>query len=146
MFVVGLALSILIGLSLGLLGGGGSILTVPVIHYVMGVETHSAIAASLAVVGTTSLAALLPHARAGRVQWRTGAIFGVSAMLGAYLAGRVAKYIPSAILMAAFGIMMFVTAIAMLRKKTPARGCWRCRTWRRASPPVCHLSNALIRS
>jgi uncharacterized membrane protein YfcA len=119
MFVVGLVLSILIGLSLGMLGGGGSILTVPVIHYVMGVETHAAIAASLAVVGITSLAALIPHARAGRVQWRTGAIFGVSAMVGAYAAGSVAKYIPSAILMAAFGIMMFVTAVAMLRKKAP---------------------------
>ncbi len=118
MLFVGLALSIFIGLSLGLLGGGGSILTVPVIHYVIGVETHSAIAASLAVVGTTSLAALIPHARAGRVQWRTGAIFGASAMAGAYAAGRVAKYIPSAILMAAFGIMMFVTAVAMLRKKS----------------------------
>ena len=118
MFFIGLALSILIGLSLGLLGGGGSILTVPVIHYVMGVDTHPAIASSLVVVGTTSLAALIPHARAGRVQWRTGAIFGTSAMLGAYLAGRVAKYIPSAILMAAFGVMMFVTAVAMLRKKS----------------------------
>jgi len=122
MFVVGLALSILIGLSLGLLGGGGSILTVPVIHYVMGVETHAAIAASLAVVGTTSLAALIPHARARRVQWRTGAIFGVASMVGAYGAGRIAKYIPSEILMAAFGTMMFVTAVAMLRKKAPKSG------------------------
>lgn len=120
MFLVGLALSILIGLALGLLGGGGSILTVPVIHYVMGVDTHAAIASSLAVVGTTSVAALIPHARAGRVQWRTGAIFGTSAMLGAYMAGRVARYIPPAILMAAFGVMMFVTAVAMLRKKAPA--------------------------
>lgn len=119
MFVVGLFLSILIGLSLGLLGGGGSILTVPVIHYVMGMETHEAIAASLAVVGTTSIAALIPHARAGRVQWKTGALFGVAAMLGAFLAGQVARYIPSAILMAGFGIMMFVTAVAMLRKKAP---------------------------
>jgi uncharacterized membrane protein YfcA len=122
MFVVGLALSILIGLSLGLLGGGGSILTVPVIHYVMGVETHAAIAASLAVVGTTSIAALIPHARARRVQWRTGATFGVAAMIGAYFAGSIAKHIPPAILMAAFGIMMLVTAVAMLRKKPPKDG------------------------
>ncbi|MFN0253137.1 MAG: sulfite exporter TauE/SafE family protein [Kofleriaceae bacterium] len=127
MFFVGLALSILIGLSLGLFGGGGSILTVPVIHYVMGVETHSAIAASLAVVGITSVAALIPHARAGRVEWRTGAIFGTSAMLGAYAAGSVARFIPSAILMAAFGLMMFVTAVAMLRKTAPTTSAPRAR-------------------
>lgn len=120
MLVVGLALSILIGISLGLLGGGGSILTVPVIHYVLGVETHAAIAASLVVVGTTSLAALIPHARAHRVQWRTGFLFGAASMVGAYGAGRVAKYIPSELLMAGFGAMMFVTAVAMLRRKPPS--------------------------
>jgi uncharacterized protein len=120
MFAVGLLLSVFIGISLGLLGGGGSILTVPTIHYVFGIETHAAIASSLVVVGATSVAALIPHARARRVQWRTGLTFGLASMLGAYLAGRVAKYIPSAILMAAFGGMMLVTAIAMLRKRTPA--------------------------
>lgn len=125
MFVVGLALSVLIGLALGLLGGGGSILTVPVIHYVMGVEAHAAIASSLVVVGITSLSALVPHARAGRVQWRTGVTFGVSAMVGAYLAGRIAPYIPAAILMAAFGVVMFVTAVAMLRKNTTSASARR---------------------
>lgn len=118
MFVIGLAFSVLVGLSLGLLGGGGSILTVPVIHYVMGIETHAAIASSLIVVGVTSLAALIPHARAKRVQWRTGASFGVAAMLGAYLAGSVAAHIPATILMIVFGIVMFVTAVAMLRQHT----------------------------
>lgn len=120
MFVVGLILSVFIGVSLGLLGGGGSILTVPTIHYVFGVEAHAAIASSLVVVGATSLAALIPHARAGRVRWRTGLIFGLASMVGAYLAGRIATYIPSAILMAAFGGVMLVAAIAMLRRSAPA--------------------------
>ena len=65
-----LALSTLIGLSLGLLGGGGSTLAVPVLVYVAGVEPHQAAAMSLAIVGVTSLIGGLAHARAGRVEVR----------------------------------------------------------------------------
>ena len=68
MFVLGLVLSLAIGLSLGLLGGGGSILTVPVLHYIFAIDAHDAIAMSLVVVGLASLFALIPHARAGRVR------------------------------------------------------------------------------
>lgn len=140
MFIIGLVLSVLIGLSLGLLGGGGSILTVPVIHYVMGVETHAAIASSLLVVGITSLAALIPHARARRVQWRTGASFGVSAMVGAYLAGSVASHIPATILMVAFGIIMFVTAVAMLRRQRTSATTQR----KRASFPLILIEGLVV--
>lgn len=118
-----LALALLIGISLGLLGGGGSILTVPILVYALGVEPKSAIAMSLFVVGITSVAALIPHARAGRVHFRTGIIFGLAGMVGAYLAGLVAHYIPAGILLVAFAGMMLVTAVAMLRgRKTPAGG------------------------
>ena len=72
-----LALSLLIGVSLGLLGGGGSILTVPILVYVAGLPAKEAIAASLFVVGVTSLAGVVSHARGGRVQWRTGVLFGL---------------------------------------------------------------------
>ena len=68
----GLVLSLAIGLSLGLLGGGGSLLTLPILVYVLGLEARQAIATSLLVVGVTSLAALLPHARAGRVRFGVG--------------------------------------------------------------------------
>ncbi|UJR84514.1 sulfite exporter TauE/SafE family protein [Sandaracinus amylolyticus] len=115
--VVGLALAILVGVSLGLLGGGGSILMVPVLVYVLGRGTHEAIATSLVVVGTTSLAALIPHARAGRVRWRTGLLFGATSMLGAYAAGRVAHVVPGVVLLLAFGAMMLVTAGAMMRAR-----------------------------
>ncbi|BCJ75201.1 hypothetical protein CS0771_47450 [Catellatospora sp. IY07-71] len=71
-----MAASVLIGLALGLLGGGGSILTVPVLVYLAAVEPKPAIAMSLVVVGVTSAVALIPHARGGRVQWRTGVLFG----------------------------------------------------------------------
>ncbi|WP_149261642.1 sulfite exporter TauE/SafE family protein [Actinomadura sp. K4S16] len=112
--------SLAIGVSLGLLGGGGSILTVPILVYVAGVEAKQAIAMSLFVVGATSLAGILPHARAGRVRWRTGLLFGGAGMAGAYAGGRLAAFIPGGVLLGAFAVMMAVTAVAMLRsRRTP---------------------------
>ena len=116
MIAVVLGLAILIGVSLGLLGGGGSILTVPILSYVAGMSTKAAIASSLFVVGVTSAAATISHARAGRVRWRTGLVFGAAGMAGAYGGGLLAGYIPARILMVLFGLMMAATAIAMLRK------------------------------
>jgi hypothetical protein len=118
--VVGALLSLAIGISLGLLGGGGSILTVPILRYVLGMEAHDAIAVSLLVVGVTSAAAVIPHARRGRVRWRTAGVFGVAGMLGAFGAGQIAHLIPAAILLALFGAMMFVTAVAMLKGRAVA--------------------------
>lgn len=122
MLLVAFVLALLIGASLGLLGGGGSILTVPILRYALGMEGHAAIATSLLVVGTTSLAALIAHARKGRVQWRMGFVFGGGGMLGAYLAGTIARHLPAPLLLATFGTLMFATAMAMLRpqRKAPA--------------------------
>jgi len=111
-----LGLAVLIGISLGLLGGGGSILTVPILTYVGGMEPKAAIASSLFVVGVTSAAGVISHARAGRVRWRTGLVFGAAGMAGAYGGGRLAAFIPGHVLMIAFGLMMAATAVAMLRK------------------------------
>ena len=115
MLVLALALATLVGVSLGVLGGGGSILAVPILRYVVGLEAHQAIALSLLVVGSTSVAALIPHALRGRVRFRTGFIFGVAAMSGAFLAGRLAHLIPAPVLLLAFALMMVATAVAMLR-------------------------------
>ncbi|HEU4730009.1 MAG TPA: sulfite exporter TauE/SafE family protein [Kofleriaceae bacterium] len=120
MLALGLVLSALIGLALGVLGGGGSILTVPTIHYVFGLDTHAAIAASLAVVAITSLTTVIPHARAGRVRWRVGVYFGLASMAGAFTAARVARYLPGTLLLVAFGVVMMVTAVAMLRPRREA--------------------------
>ena len=119
MLAIAVLLALLVGVSLGMLGGGGSILTVPILRYLLGLEAHSAIATSLLVVGATSLAALVPHARRGRVQWRTGFVFGLAGMSGAFLAGRIAHLIPATLLLVGFGLMMVATAFAMLR--APAR-------------------------
>ncbi len=121
MVLVGFLFALLIGVSLGLLGGGGSILTVPILRYVLGMEGHAAIATSLLVVGTTSLAALFAHARKGCVLWRTGFVFGGAGMVGAYLSGTVAHRVPAPLLLAAFSLMMFATAIAMLRPERSTR-------------------------
>jgi hypothetical protein len=113
--VLTLVLSILIGVSLGLLGGGGSILTVPILTYVLGMDPSHAITSSLFVVGVTALVGMLRHARAGRISWRTGVIFGLAGMAGAFVGGLVGGYIPGAVLMVLFAIMMIVTSAAMIR-------------------------------
>lgn len=115
LIVIALALAALVGVSLGLLGGGGSILTVPILTYVLGMEPREAIAASLFIVGTTSLVSMIGHAKAGRVRWRTGLIFGLAGMVGAFAGGVIGGYIPGAILMVLFAVMMIVTATAMIR-------------------------------
>jgi len=113
--VLTLVLSIAIGLSLGLLGGGGSILTVPILAYVAGLDAKEAIAASLFVVGVTSAVGVVSHARAGRVRWRTGLVFGGAAMAGAFGGGLLGGFVPGQILMVAFALMMLATAAAMIR-------------------------------
>jgi hypothetical protein len=85
-------------------------------------ETKEAIAASLFVVGVTSATGAITHARAGRIRWRTGLLFGLAGMVGAFVGGRAAAYVPGAVLMLFFAAMMIATAIAMLRgRRTPTR-------------------------
>jgi uncharacterized protein len=120
--ILTVALAVVIGVSLGLLGGGGSILAVPLLVYVAGLPAKQAIATSLLVVGATSAVAVIPHLRAGRVRWRTGLIFGLAGMTGAYTGGRLAEYIPAGILLTAFALMMLVTAAAMIRGRRRTEG------------------------
>ena len=108
-------LAVLVGVLLGLLGGGGSILTVPLLAYVAGLPTREAIAASLVVVGVTSLVATVSHARAGRVQWRTGLTFGAAGMASAYAGGRLGEHVPDGVLMVSFALVMLAAGVAMLR-------------------------------
>lgn len=117
-----LTLSLLIGLALGLLGGGGSILTVPILVYGLGLDAKHAIATSLLVVAVTSSAALVSHARRGLVDFRTGLLFGAAGMVGAFLGGRLASFVPGSILLLGFAAMMLATAIAMLRSRGDVEG------------------------
>lgn len=110
-----LALALVIGLTLGLLGGGGAILAVPVLTYITGLEPVQAIPTSLFIVGVTSLVSLSLHAAKKRVVWRTGLIFGVAAMVGAFVGGQVGAYVPATVLMFSFAAVMTAAAIAMIR-------------------------------
>lgn len=112
-----LSLSLVVGITLGALGGGGSILTVPILAYVAGMSPREAIASSLFVVGVTSLVSVFTHARKGNVRWRTGILFGIAAMAGGFLGGIAGGVIPGTILMIGFAIMMLATATAMIRGK-----------------------------
>ncbi len=112
--------AVLIGVSLGLLGGGGSILAVPLLVYVADLPTREAIATSLLVVGATSAVGGRAHARPHRVRWRTGLVFGLAGMTGAYAGGRLAAYVPTAVLLTGFAVMMLATAFAMLRGQRDA--------------------------
>jgi uncharacterized membrane protein YfcA len=115
MLLLTLAAAVLIGLALGVLGGGGSILTVPILVYLAGLDPKQAIAMSLFVVGVTSAVGAVSHARAGRVRWRTGLVFGAAGMVGAYGGGRLAEFIPGTWLLVGFALMMIATAVAMIR-------------------------------
>jgi len=124
---LGIALSVLIGVSLGFFGGGGSILTVPLFVYVFALEPKVAIASSLVVVGIASMAAMVQHWRAGNVELRTGLVFGAAGMCGAYLGGRAGQFVDGALLMLLFASMMALTAFAMWRgrRAPPRRGARR---------------------
>jgi uncharacterized membrane protein YfcA len=115
-----LALALAIGTIVGLLGGGGSVLTVPVFTYVAGWPAKAAIAASLLVVALTSAAGALTHARAGRVEVRTGLGFAAAGMVGALVGGRLARGVSGHVLMVCFAAMMLATAVAMLRGRRTA--------------------------
>lgn len=110
-------LALAMGAVLGLLGGGGSILTVPILAYVAGMEPGEAIAASLVVVGITSLVGAMNHARRGNIDWTTGIVFGGVAMVGAFVGGRLAVYLPGWLLLSLFAGLMVTTALVMLKKK-----------------------------
>lgn len=107
-----------IGLVLGLVGGGGSILAVPLLVYVVGVgSTHAAIGTAAVAVALNALVGLTAHARAGRVKWRCGLVFAVSGMVGAALGAELGKAMDSARLLALFGLLMIGVGLAMFRKR-----------------------------
>ena len=116
MFALGLALAAVIGLSLGLLGGGGSILTVPVLVYVLGFAAKPAIAMSLPVVGITSLVGAGMHWRLGNVNVQSALTFGVLAMLGSFAGARLSIFVSGTLQLALLGAVMLAAALAMLRR------------------------------
>ena len=107
--------ALMVGLSLGLLGSGGSILTVPVLVFLMGEGEKVAIAESLAIVGTIALAGSLPYAWRRLVDWRSVLLFGVPGMIGAFLGAAVSGYISGATQLVLFAFIMLAAAVFMVR-------------------------------
>ncbi|WP_420127376.1 sulfite exporter TauE/SafE family protein [Longimicrobium sp.] len=119
MTLIAAALAILVGLSLGLLGGGGSILTVPIFVYVLGFQAKEAIASGLAVVGAVSLFGAAGHWRAGNVALRPALLFGVASMTGALAGARLATVVSGRVQLFLFAIVMLLAAVFMLRGRGP---------------------------
>ena len=108
-------LGLLIGLSLGALGGGGSILAVPVLVYAAGQSPQEATATSLVVVGLAAVIGLVDHHRGGRVQWPIGLVFIATGVAGALLGTRLNAGIDGDVLLVLFAVLMLVIAVRMVR-------------------------------
>lgn len=109
----------IVGLVLGLVGGGDSILAVPLLVYVVGVtSTHVAIGTSAVAVSASALGNILPHWRAGNVKWRCALVFSAAGVLGAFAGSAVAKALDGQKLLALFGLTMIGVGAMMLRKRS----------------------------
>lgn len=112
--VVAIALGTLIGLILGALGGGGAILTVPALVYLLGQTAQEATTSSLVIVGITAIVGTLNHTRSGQVRWKLGIGFGLAGIAAAY-GGTVAnKQVDQNVLLMAFAAVMIAAAAGML--------------------------------
>ncbi len=106
-----------VGLSLGLTGGGGSILAVPLLVFGLGLELRAAVAISLAVVGLTSLFGAVLQAKSGNVLWRAGAILGAGGIIAAPLGAAIGALLPDDLVMVLFAILMVVVGVRMAAGK-----------------------------
>ncbi|MFE0507906.1 sulfite exporter TauE/SafE family protein [Peribacillus butanolivorans] len=113
----------IVGFVLGLLGGGGSILAVPLLLYVVGMkDPHVVIGTSASAVAINAYANLIPHARAGHVQWKSAITFALPGALGAYTGSIIGKLVPGKQLLFLFAILMIVIAVKMvIPKKTKSQ-------------------------
>jgi uncharacterized protein len=116
---LGLIGAVLIGLTLGLLGSGGSAITVPVLNYVVGHETKQAIAESMAIVGLICVVAAIPYARKKQVDWYSVLYFGLPGMLGTFVGAYLGGISPAVLQMVVFGCVLLIAAYMMLRKPKP---------------------------
>ncbi len=114
--LLALACGALVGFSLALIGGGGSILATPMLLYVVGLsDPHLAIGTSAVAVGANAYANLIPHARAGHVRWPAALAFAAAGVLGAFAGSSLGKRVDGQHLLVLFALLMLVVAALMLR-------------------------------
>ena len=122
MLIVAIPVGLLIGLSLGALGGGGSILTVPALVYLLGMDPRAATTGSLIIVGVTAIFGMLAHRRDGHVRVLQGIVFGVLGAAGAFAGTRLSLAVSPDVLLAGFAVLTLAVAALMLtRRRVPAR-------------------------
>lgn len=122
MWLLAIPAGLLVGLSLGTLGAGGSILTVPILVYLLGQDPHHATTISLIVVGVAAIAGAVAHHRAGRVRLGTGLVFGLLGAAGSYFGSLASATVNQHVLLLGFAALMLAAAVAMLarRRRKPA--------------------------
>lgn len=108
--------ALIIGLTLGMLGSGGSAITVPILIYLVGHGTKQSIAESMAIVGLISVAAAVPYAKSKQVDWRSVWCFGIPGMFGTFMGAWLGGISPEAIQLVVFGGVLMAAAYAMSRK------------------------------
>lgn len=114
-FLLAAVVGILLGAALGMFGGGGGILAVPLLVSLLGMDIDEAATTSLVIVLFGAIAGLVSHHRAGRVLWRSGLAFGLASIAGAAVGAVAAAYVADWIKLSAFALLMVVAALAMLR-------------------------------
>ncbi len=114
-------LALLVGLSLGLLGGGGSILTVPIFRYALGMGVKESIGMSLGVVSVTSLVGALRHWHKGNLDRKALVAFAPAAIISAYVGAKLAHFVPGTVQLVALGIVMLSAAYFMWRGQAVGR-------------------------
>ncbi|MBB3083264.1 sulfite exporter TauE/SafE family protein [Geodermatophilus sabuli] len=135
---VAIALGLVIGALVGLLGGGGSILAVPALVYAAGQDLPQAVATSLLVVGITAVVALLPRLGQGQIAWRIAVLFGAAGVATAFAGAAVNRLLPADVVLGLFAALMIGAGVRMLSEK-PATGA-ACAAdggrvnWRRCLP------------
>jgi hypothetical protein len=130
MLIFALMLAGLVGLSLGLLGSGGSIITLPVLVYVAGIPVQQAVGMSLVVVGGTSALGTLLNLRQGAFDLRAATFFALSGMVGAFVGTKFTHLVSAPMLLLLFGALMLVVGIRMLRSSESTAQSQQCRPLR----------------
>ena len=110
-----LVLSTGVGLLLGMVGGGGSIVTVPILVYVAGMSPGQAVALSLPIVGTTAAVGACIHYRAGNADLRAASAFAAAGIVGAPAGAQLTRLLPGPVLLVLFALLMLAVGVRMLR-------------------------------
>ncbi|GAA3231055.1 hypothetical protein GCM10017691_24610 [Pseudonocardia petroleophila] len=121
MTVLAAALGLVMGLVVGALGGGGGVLTVPLLVYLLGFTAQSATTSSIVIVGITALAGTLARLRGDRIDWRTGLTFGALGVPAAFLGTLLNRHVDQRVLLLAFAAVTALAAAAMLVDGRPGR-------------------------